>query len=75
MSRRSSFDSDASLAEEGEATPLLQVHRDHAELGDQQEKWYRGPLFAAGVKLALLFAIFAVVVAGTFYYGMPAVDP
>lgn len=66
------MESDISLAEEGEASPLL------AEGGggeEEAEKWYQGPLFTAGVKLGLLFLAFAAVVAGTFYYGMPAVDP
>lgn len=68
MERRSSDSS--SLAEEGEATPLL---------GDGKvvvdAKWYEGPLFVAGFKLSLLFIIFTSVVAGTFYFGLPPFDP
>lgn len=42
---------------------------------EAQGEWYEGPLLVAGVKLALLFIAFVAVVAGTFYYGMPPVDP
>lgn len=58
----------SSAAEEGEATPLL---GDEAVPG----KWYEGPMFTAGVKLAVLFMCFTVLVAGTFYFGMPKLDP
>ena len=66
LERRGSNSSSA--AEEGEATPLL---------GDDvaARKWYEGPMFVAGVKLSLLFFVFTAVVAGTFYFGMPKLDP
>jgi hypothetical protein len=68
------MESDISLAEQGEATPLLAEAE--GERGEEEvNRWYQGPLFTAGVKLGLLFLAFAAVVAGTFYYGMPAVDP
>jgi hypothetical protein len=59
-----------SAAEEGEATPLM---ASNPVLGEGT--WYQGPLFTAGVKLALLFMVFGAVVVGTFYYGLPGVDP
>jgi hypothetical protein len=58
----------SSAAEEGEATPLL---GDGAVVG----RWYEGPMFVAGVKLSLLFVVFTAVLAGTFYFGMPKLDP
>jgi hypothetical protein len=64
------MDSDLSLAEEGEGTPLMAERREVDE-----SRWFQGPVFKAGVKLAVLFAIFAGVVFGTFYYGLPGVDP
>lgn len=67
------MDSDMSAAEEGEATPLLRSEGNEGEEGEV--KWYQGPVFMAGVKLSVLFLVFAGVVFGTFYYGMPAVDP
>jgi hypothetical protein len=42
---------------------------------EQDGSWYEGPLFVAGVKLALLFMLFMAVVVGTFWFGMPPVDP
>ena len=95
-SRRNSFDSDLSLAEEGEATPLLRSlaarssglsGQSRGTLGEDDGEaaasdadegdvvWYEGKLFVAGVKLALLFLAFTGVVVGTFWYGMPPVDP
>jgi len=66
LERRGSNSSSA--AEEGEATPLL---------GDETftGKWYEGPMFTAGIKLAMLFFVFTAIVAGTFYFGMPKLDP
>jgi hypothetical protein len=69
-SRKGSSDSSLADAEEGEATPLL--------AGQSEEfkgKWYEGPLFVTGVKLSVLFIIFTAVVVGTFWFGMPQVDP
>ena len=63
--------SDPSLAEEGEATPLL-AGQHGIEGGD---KWYEGPLFVTGVKFSLLFIIFTGIVVGTFWFGMPKLDP
>lgn len=68
---RKSSDSDFSLAEEGEATPLMGNDDDGKVAG----KWYTGPLFVTGVKLAVLFMIFTAVLVGTFYWGIPALDP
>lgn len=68
---RKSSDSDFSLAEEGEATPLIGSDDDGAVAG----KWYTGPLFITGVKLAVLFMLFTAVLVGTFYWGIPALDP
>lgn len=68
---RKSSDSDFSLAEEGEATPLIGSDDDGSVAG----KWYTGPLFVAGVKLAVLFMLFTAVLVGTFYWGVPALDP
>lgn len=68
---RKSSDSDFSLAEEGEATPLIGTDDDGAVAG----KWYTGPLFVTGVKLAVLFMLFTAVLVGTFYWGIPALDP
>ena len=63
--------SDSSSAEEGEAAPLLAER--HGAGG--VEKWYEGPLFVTGVKLSLLFIIFTGLVVGTFWFGMPKLDP
>jgi hypothetical protein len=52
-----------------EATPLL------AENGPDTGRWYHGPVFVAGVKLSILFAGFSALVLGTFWFGMPTVDP
>lgn len=65
------MESDISLAEEGEGTPLMAERNQEVD----DTRWYQGPVFRAGVKLAILFAIFATVVFGTFYYGLPGVDP
>ncbi|EIW72098.1 hypothetical protein TREMEDRAFT_58251 [Tremella mesenterica DSM 1558] len=63
-------DSDeCSIAEEGEHVPLLPD-----ENYDPNEKWYNGPLFVAGVRLAVLFMIFTSIVAGTFYWGVPKLE-
>ncbi|TYJ58825.1 hypothetical protein B9479_000257 [Cryptococcus floricola] len=70
LSRTSSNAS--SLAEEGEGTPLLSSQD---EDGGYKGKWYQGPLFVAAVKLGILFAVFTLVVVGTFYFGMPKMDP
>jgi hypothetical protein len=67
LSSRASSES-SSLAEEGEATPLL------ADQQDVQTNWYEGPLFVTGVKLSVLFVIFTAVVVGTFWFGMPKVE-
>jgi hypothetical protein len=68
---RRSSDSDFSLAEEGEATPLIGNDEDGTVAG----KWYTGPLFITGVKLAVLFVVFTSIVVGTFYWGIPTLDP
>lgn len=52
-----------------ESSPLLLSN------GPDTGKWYHGPLFQTGVKLSILFAIFSVVVLGTFYFGLPRIDP
>ncbi|WVQ72641.1 hypothetical protein IAR50_002200 [Cryptococcus sp. DSM 104548] len=70
LSRTSSNAS--SLAEEGEATPLISSTDDD---GGYKGKWYQGPLFVAAVKLGVLFAVFTLVVVGAFYFGMPKMDP
>ncbi|BEI86927.1 hypothetical protein CcaverHIS002_0702730 [Cutaneotrichosporon cavernicola] len=68
MSRTPS--ADAPLGEEaGESVPLLSRH------GADGGKWYRGPLFMTGVKLSILFAVFSALVLGTFWFGMPNVEP
>lgn len=69
MERRNSNASSA--AEEGEATPLL----GDGEEGKIQVKWYEGPLLVAGVKFSLLFIIFTAILVGTFYFGLPEMDP
>lgn len=71
LSRRSS--DEESLAEEGEATPLLAGSSPEGEA--QDGKWYQGPIFVAGVKLGILFIVFTAIVAGTFWFGLPQVDP
>lgn len=38
-------------------------------------RWYHGPLFQAGVKLAILFAVFSSLCVLTFWFGMPKVEP
>lgn len=63
--------SDSSAAEEGEATPLMGDDADGTIAG----KWYTGPLFVTGVKLLVLFVLFTGVVVGTFWYGIPKLDP
>lgn len=68
---RRSSDSDFSLAEEGEATPLIGSDEDGSVAG----KWYTGPLFVTGVKLAGLFMVFTAILLGTFYWGIPTLDP
>jgi hypothetical protein len=68
---RQSSDSEWSAAEEGEATPLIGNDEDGTVAG----KWYTGPLFVTGVKLAVLFMVFTTVVVGTFYWGIPTLDP
>ncbi|KAK8853226.1 hypothetical protein IAR55_003928 [Kwoniella newhampshirensis] len=70
LERTSTNSSSASLAEEGESTPLLSTNED----GSPKKKWYKGPLFVTAVKLGVLFAIFTAIVVGTFYYGMPKLD-
>ncbi|OWZ67408.1 hypothetical protein AYX15_01553 [Cryptococcus neoformans] len=60
----------SSLAEEGEATPLLSSGED----GGYHGKWYKGPLFVAAFKLGILFAVFTAIVGITFYWGMPKLD-
>lgn len=60
----------SSLAEEGEATPLLSSGEDDEYHG----KWYKGPLFVAAFKLGILFAVFTAIVGITFYWGMPKLD-
>ncbi|KIR41535.1 transmembrane protein [Cryptococcus deuterogattii 99/473] len=60
----------SSLAEEGEATPLLSSGED----GGYHGKWYKGPVFVAAFKLGILFAIFTAIVGITFYWGMPKLD-
>ncbi|ORY33423.1 hypothetical protein BCR39DRAFT_563941 [Naematelia encephala] len=69
LDRRQSDSS--SLAEEGEATPLLGEDED----GMIALKWYRGPLFIAGLKFAALFFVFTAVVVGTFWFGLPKLEP
>ena len=39
------------------------------------DPWYRGPLFEAGWKLGVLFAIFTVIMVGGIYLGLPKIDP
>lgn len=38
-------------------------------------KWYQGPIFVAGVKFVILFAIFTSIVGESFYFGIPHLDP
>ncbi|WWD19642.1 hypothetical protein CI109_104104 [Kwoniella shandongensis] len=70
LERINSASSTASLAEEGESSPLLTVNED----GSAKTKWYNGPLFVTAVKLGILFAIFTTIVVGTFWFGMPKLD-
>jgi hypothetical protein len=63
--------SDSSAAEEGESTPLLPLE---GHIGGNT-KWYEGPLFVTGVKLGVLFFIFTGIVVGTFWFGMPPLEP
>jgi hypothetical protein len=37
--------------------------------------WYRGPLFEAGWKLALMFLVFTGVIVGVGWFALPAMDP
>jgi hypothetical protein len=70
MSRTPSAEPVQVLGEEaGESVPLLSRH------GADGGKWYRGPLFMTGVKLSVLFALFSALVLGTFWFGMPKVEP
>lgn len=39
------------------------------------DPWYRGPLFEAGWKLSVLFAIFTIIMVGGIFLGLPKVDP
>ncbi|KAL7419082.1 hypothetical protein Q5752_005918 [Cryptotrichosporon argae] len=57
-------DSRESEEYEDEGAPLLGPHA----------KWYEGPIFVAGVKLAALFFVFTAVVVGTFWFGLPPLD-
>lgn len=66
LERTSSRASSVSLAEEGEAAPLLE--------DNPPPRWYHGPLFVATVKLSVLFAVFSILVLGTFWFGMPKVE-
>lgn len=59
--------SESARPEEGENTPLLGR--------EAKGKWYQGPLFVAGVKLAVLFVVFTAVLVATFWLGMPTLDP
>jgi hypothetical protein len=52
-----------------EGTPLI------ADNGPDSGRWYQGPVFVAGVKLSILFACFSTLVLGTFWFGMPPLDP
>lgn len=66
-SRRS--DSSIVVIATDETAPLLAAN------GPDTGNWYRGPLFKAGVKLSILFALFSALVMGTFYFGLPKVEP
>lgn len=68
LQRTLSNSSTVSAAEEGEATPLP------PDAEDEHAKWYDGPVFVAGVKLAGLFLVFTAVLVATFYWGIPRVD-
>ncbi|CAK9782374.1 unnamed protein product [Cutaneotrichosporon oleaginosum] len=71
MSRSPSTSEPAPVMAEdaGESVPLLSRN------GPDSGKWYRGPLFMTGVKLSVLFAVFSALVLGTFWFGMPKVEP
>lgn len=70
MERSVSVSSAASAeGEAGESVPLLRAN------GPDSGRWYRGPLFMTGVKLSVLFAVFSALVLGTFWFGMPKVEP
>ncbi|KAL7418482.1 hypothetical protein Q5752_006940 [Cryptotrichosporon argae] len=60
----SSVSSSSADASVDEATPLLPA----------REAWYAGPVAVAAVQLALLFVVFAAVLVGTFYWGLPRLD-
>ena len=69
LERRDSRNSSA--AEEGEATPLLAEQNGEHVKG----KWYQGPLVGTAIKFSVLFVIFTAVVAGTFWFGTPKLEP
>ncbi|WVQ84413.1 hypothetical protein IAT38_006565 [Cryptococcus sp. DSM 104549] len=72
LERCPSSSSSLAEAEEGEATPLLSSPDENGVR--RRGKWYQGPLFVAAVQLGVLFAIFTLIVVGTFYWGMPKLD-
>ncbi|TXT05946.1 hypothetical protein VHUM_03707 [Vanrija humicola] len=66
IDRPSSRASSVSLAEEGEAAPLIE--------DGPPSRWYHGPMMVATIKLSVLFAVFSILVLGTFWFGMPKVS-
>ena len=64
------YSNSSSAAEEGEGTETTLL------LGNGDKlKWWQTPLFVASFRLSILFLIFTAVVAGTFWFGLPQIDP
>lgn len=56
-------------------TPSAQESPEQDPPHGEAVKWYRGPLFEAGWKLGLLFAVFTIIMVGGIYFGLPPLDP
>jgi hypothetical protein len=57
------------------ADAAAEVLEDSETDATSAEVWYRGPLFEAGWKLALMFLVFTTVIVGVGWFALPAMDP
>lgn len=67
----------ARLAESGgvlAGTPAQEHTSLFPERHGPSARWYHGPLFQAGIKLGILFAVFSTLCILTFWFGMPKVE-
>lgn len=55
-------------------TSARESDEEDPEAVGEATKWYRGPLFEAGWKLSLLFALFTIIMVGGVYLGLPPLD-